>query len=192
MKNKTSLILSLLVFCSFRSEAQLSTINGVLADGIIGTNYIFASASQSAATTTTSGEEIQEITVMQKDNQLLEHNATKFIVSDRNLGANEEKGIKGDYYTWKNAKYACRNLGHNWRLPSKDELEVIRLAVTFENKVWSLNSTVFPCGCYWSSTDAGDDYAWFMYLDIYGDSGITYPFLRWWGYSIRCVKTVTQ
>jgi hypothetical protein len=57
---------------------------------------------------------------------------------------------------WDKAKEACANLGDGWRLPTKDELNLI-----YENKnvVGGVANNY-----YWSSTEGDDDYAWFQYF----------------------------
>lgn len=54
--------------------------------------------------------------------------------------------------TWNEAKEACTNLGDGWRLPTKDELNLI-----YENK-----DVVggFANNVYWSSTENATNYAW--------------------------------
>ena len=53
---------------------------------------------------------------------------------------------------WDKAKKACANLGDSWRLPTKDELNLI-----YENK-----NVVggFANSYYWSSTEGDINYAW--------------------------------
>ena len=52
---------------------------------------------------------------------------------------------------WDDAKKACKNLGNGWRLPTKDELNLL-----YENKdkIGGFES------CYWSSTEIGNGGAW--------------------------------
>ena len=50
------------------------------------------------------------------------------------------------------AKAACTRLGKDWRLPTKDELNVM-----YKNKD---KIGGFANGYYWSSTEEGYDYAW--------------------------------
>ena len=53
---------------------------------------------------------------------------------------------------WQSAKDACESLGNGWRLPTKDELNVL-----YENKY---NIGVFAKKFYWSSTEYDDVSAW--------------------------------
>ena len=54
--------------------------------------------------------------------------------------------------TWYNAKRECNELGKDWRLPTKDELDEM-----YDNKDLIGN---FVNTNYWSSTDHNSDYAW--------------------------------
>ena len=53
---------------------------------------------------------------------------------------------------WEDAKKVCVSLGNGWRLPNKDELNTIYLN---KDKIGR-----FASFSYWSSTDAGESYAW--------------------------------
>ena len=53
---------------------------------------------------------------------------------------------------WEDAKKACADLGDGWRLPTKDELNIL-----YENKN---KIGGFAFDYYWSSTEVGDDSAW--------------------------------
>ena len=54
--------------------------------------------------------------------------------------------------TWDQAKAACANLSNGWRLPTKDELNLI-----YENKD---RVGGFADDYYWSSTEGNNNYAW--------------------------------
>lgn len=54
--------------------------------------------------------------------------------------------------SWDAAKRACKKLGRGWRLPTKDELNIM-----YQNKD-SIGG--FAGSYYWSSTELDDDYAW--------------------------------
>jgi len=54
--------------------------------------------------------------------------------------------------TWYNAKRECNELGKDWRLPTKDELDEM-----YNNKDLIGN---FVNTNYWSSTEHNSDYAW--------------------------------
>jgi len=53
---------------------------------------------------------------------------------------------------WHKAKIACKNLGTGWRLPTKDELNML-----YKNKE---EIGGFASIYYWSSTEGGTNYAW--------------------------------
>ena len=53
---------------------------------------------------------------------------------------------------WKDAKAACAKLGKGWRLPTKDELNIM-----YENKD---KIGGFAYGYYWSSTEGSNGDAW--------------------------------
>ena len=57
---------------------------------------------------------------------------------------------------WDDAKKACSNLGDGWRLPTKDELNIL-----FQNK-WAIGG--FVNNEYWSSTEGDFDSAWLQYF----------------------------
>jgi hypothetical protein len=78
-------------------------------------------------------------------------------VMTEDLGATGATGATGDsgagVFYWKDAKKACADLGDGWRLPTKDELNIL-----YENryKIGGFGSS----GGYWSSTAVGNDDAW--------------------------------
>ena len=53
---------------------------------------------------------------------------------------------------WKDAKAACAKLGKGWRLPTKDELNVLYI---YKDKIGG-----FASNYYWSSTEDNNDTAW--------------------------------
>jgi len=70
--------------------------------------------------------------------------------------------------TWDQAKAACANLSNGWRLPTKDELNLI-----YENKD---RVGGFANNYYWSSTENNSSYAWLQSFnngvqDGYGKNG---------------------
>ena len=65
--------------------------------------------------------------------------------------------------TWDEAKKACKNLGDGWRLPTKDELNVL-----YENKE---KIGGFADHYYWSSTVDDNDIAWLQNFGVGGQSG---------------------
>ena len=62
-----------------------------------------------------------------------------------------------DQLKWKDAKKACAELGEGWRLPTKDELNVL-----YKNKK---KIGGFDGGEYWSSTEAEIYGVWGQYFD---------------------------
>ena len=54
--------------------------------------------------------------------------------------------------SWEDAKKACADLGDGWRLPTKDELNIL-----YENKD---KIGGFATNYYWSSTEVGNGTAW--------------------------------
>jgi len=54
--------------------------------------------------------------------------------------------------TWDDAKKACADLGSGWRLPTKNELNLMYLN---KDKIGG-----FSRSFYWSSTEIDNDYAW--------------------------------
>ena len=62
------------------------------------------------------------------------------------------------YMSWNNAKKACEALGEGWRLPTKEELNIM-----YENKDLVIG---FAGNYYWSSTEYDFDYAWYQYFTV--------------------------
>ena len=58
---------------------------------------------------------------------------------------------------WDDAKLACAKLGKGWRLPTKNELNVM-----YKNKD---RIGGFAGNRYWSSTEVGSGNAWNQYFD---------------------------
>lgn len=54
---------------------------------------------------------------------------------------------------WYDANKACEKLGNRWRLPTKDELQIVR------NKISN-----FGFYAYWSSTEKNGNLAWGQYI----------------------------
>ena len=59
---------------------------------------------------------------------------------------------------WEDAKKACEALGDGWKLPSKDELNIL-----YQN---SYEIGGFATDLYWSSTEFGNDLAWYQGFTI--------------------------
>jgi hypothetical protein len=80
---------------------------------------------------------------------------------------------------WEEAKKACKNLGDGWRLPSKDELNLL-----YENKE---KIGGFAKRYYWSSTEYGDNKAWRQSFN----SGYTHEgYGKNFTYFVRAVRTL--
>jgi hypothetical protein len=60
---------------------------------------------------------------------------------------------------WYDAKKACANLGSDWRLPTKEELEVMYKELHLKGK------GNFAKNWYWSSTEKDVYFAWFVHFD---------------------------
>jgi len=58
---------------------------------------------------------------------------------------------------WQDAKNACEKLGNGWRLPSKDELNIL-----YKNKD---KIGGFASYDYWSSTEFDNGFAWYRNFD---------------------------
>jgi|Laugresbdmm110sd_1035091.scaffolds.fasta_scaffold05344_3 hypothetical protein len=59
--------------------------------------------------------------------------------------------------TWYDAKKACTDLGNGWRLPTKDELNLLYIN---KDKIGG-----FADYYYWSSTEYNNSYAWIQDFD---------------------------
>ena len=60
------------------------------------------------------------------------------------------------HMNWHEAKIACKKLGTGWRLPTKDELDML-----YENRE---EIGGFANNGYWSSTEYDYNYAWNFYF----------------------------
>lgn len=162
----------------------------------------------------------------QSGNKSVSLRVGNIIVADRNLGESVPQGgvalnyskhsvnadhknssFEGDRYTWKEAQTACPN---GWRLPTRDELEVIGNKLQFSAKTVYFSDGIDRCyfplcwfnsnrnvgsGHYWSSTPINRNRAYSL---LVGDNNST---STGWGvdwyeksdrHSVRCVKTVSQ
>ena len=64
--------------------------------------------------------------------------------------------------TWIEAKKACVGLGSGWRLPTKDELNLI---YQIKDKIGGF-ANYHSNNYYWSSTEYDYNYAWFFSFDL--------------------------
>jgi hypothetical protein len=79
--------------------------------------------------------------------------------------------------TWDKAKEACKNLGNDWRLPTKEEFNTI---YKYKDRIGG-----FTTSDYWSSTEDGGSGAWLFdfYVGFANRSGgKEYP------YYVRAVR----
>ncbi len=77
---------------------------------------------------------------------------------------------------WQDAKNACEKLGNGWRLPSKDELNIL---YKNKDKIGGFANTI-----YWSSTEIGLEYACYQVFD-YGSQGSFEKFITLYVRAIR-------
>jgi hypothetical protein len=78
--------------------------------------------------------------------------------------------------TWHEAVEVCKKLGPRWRLPTKDELNML-----YENKE---EIGGFALIFYWSSTENGYDCAWVQYFV----SGNQYSSIKYGKNYVRAVR----
>ena len=77
---------------------------------------------------------------------------------------------------WHKAKIACKNLGTGWRLPTKDELNML-----YKNKE---EIGGFAINFYWSSTELDNYLAWRQDFNF----GNQYGFNKNFTYYVRAVR----
>jgi hypothetical protein len=82
------------------------------------------------------------------------------------------------FITWGDAKIACAKLGNGWRLPSKDELDIL-----YDNKD---KIGGFARDYYWSSTEFDDYDAWLQDF-ANGSQGHN---LKFYTYYVRAVRSL--
>lgn len=83
------------------------------------------------------------------------------IVLDKPIWATTDRAVG----SWNEAIKACNHLGDDWRLPSKDELNLLRIKKSVLKRKMKYNSNGDPIGddvngIYWSSTECYNDSAW--------------------------------
>ena len=77
---------------------------------------------------------------------------------------------------WDEAKKACKNLGDGWRLPTKDELNLL-----YENKE---KIGGFANVTYWSSTEFGNGFAWRQLFS----NGFQFSYSKNYNHYVRAVR----
>ena len=82
--------------------------------------------------------------------------------------------------SWEDAKQACANLGDGWRLPTKEELNLIYI-----NKDEIGGFADYP---YWSSTEGNDSNAWRQDFD----GGLQFYYSKGNFYGVRAVRAVRK
>ena len=81
---------------------------------------------------------------------------------------------------WNDAEKACADLGEGWKLPSKDELNIL---YANQNRIGG-----FANDLYWSSTEFGIDHAWYQGFTI-GSQDI-YPMSN--TFYVRAIRALKQ
>jgi len=100
------------------------------------------------------------LTPIKKTEPIIVEQHLKFEVYPEDLGE----------HNWKDAKKLCEELGDGWRLPTKEEL----------NLIWLNRESIggFAAAFYWSSGECNSNYAWGQYFgngaQDYGSKLITY------------------
>ena len=81
--------------------------------------------------------------------------------------------------TWQEAKRACSELGSGWRLPTKQELEIMY------EQLHKKGQGKFQSVSYWSSSELDTNYAWYFYFSNgYSDS----RYSKHYGQCVRAVR----
>jgi hypothetical protein len=82
-------------------------------------------------------------------------------------------------HNWEDAKKICEDLGDGWRLPTKEELNLMWLNIKSVGN--------FAVGSYWSSSEGSSYFAWAQ--DFY--NGNQYFNDKYSTYYVRAVRDVT-
>ena len=79
-------------------------------------------------------------------------------------------------FTWNDAKEACEALGEGWRLPTREELHLM----------WLNKDESFAAANYWSSSEDGNNFAWYQYFYL-GNQNFT---IKNFTYYVRAVRDI--
>ena len=82
---------------------------------------------------------------------------------------------------WQIANNACESLGNGWRLPTKDELNIL-----YQNKDKIGGFTDIEYSFYWSSTEGDNGLVWYQFFDVGDQYSVANKFN---GY-VRAVRTI--
>jgi hypothetical protein len=83
---------------------------------------------------------------------------------------------------WNDANRTCLNLGQGWRLPTKDEIQIL---YNNKNQIGNLQD---PYLAYWSSTEIDNNIAWYGVMK----DGFTRNTEKFYESGVRAVRTVTD
>jgi hypothetical protein len=83
---------------------------------------------------------------------------------------------------WKDAIEACAKLGDGWRLPTKDELNIL---LKNKDKIGG-----FAIGFYWSSSEVGYGNAWSKGINAGGHASFDASFDKSSAYYVRAIRTI--
>ena len=94
--------------------------------------------------------------------------------------------------TWEDAKTECAKLGDGWRLPTKDELDIL-----YRNRQtiggFKLISNARSNSKYWSSDEAPDDHPWLQGKQAWSQAFFRDNFqvkhLKTWPNNVRAVRS---
>ena len=122
-------------------------------------------AESESATSNESESAAESESVAESESAIPTVNANVSQVSTIKIGNLEVMTEDLGEMNWHEAKKACADLGDGWRLPTKDELNILYVN---KDKIGG-----FANSLYWSSTENGGNYAWFQHF-VYGDQNDFY------------------
>jgi hypothetical protein len=119
-------------------------------------------------TITIDGVEYNLTPIEKQSNPIILKQTLEFEVYPEDLGEHK----------WEDAKKVCADLGDGWRLPTKEEL----------NLMWLNRESIggFAAAYYWSSSEDFNDNAWRQYFS----SGTQYSVSKGATYYVRAVRDV--